>query len=130
MNLEVGNVERIEDPSGEQVDHYLRFMPPHAPFIILTAGENFFMQAIVAEDGYRVEYREGKCQFYANVSLEQASALLEAFRQGDDQFRKMAAWHRLGVLNDPYSLVPVVIVVLLLVRVTGIQVWKFLQGFW
>jgi hypothetical protein len=129
VTLEIGNVERIDDPSAQQVDHYLRFMPPHAPFIILTAGENFFMQAAAAENGYRVEYREGKRQFSAKVSLEQASALLDAFRQGDDQFRKLTAWHRLGVLNDPHSSVPVVIVLLLLILLVGLQVWNLLRAF-
>jgi hypothetical protein len=39
MILDVGNVERIENPSAEQVRLCLRLMPPEAPFVILSVPD-------------------------------------------------------------------------------------------
>ena len=40
MTLNVGDVERIDEPSAEQVRHFLRFMPPHSPFITFRGQDS------------------------------------------------------------------------------------------
>jgi hypothetical protein len=96
MTLEIGDVEKIENPTAEQIRHYLRFMPPTAPFVILSAGETHFMQATPDRDEYRVEFRDERGQSCVVVPYEQAATLFEQYVAGDDGFRSAAAWRRMN----------------------------------
>ena len=69
------------------------------PFIILDATDDSFMQAaIYAETAYcyRVEYREGDRMHYAEVPLEQAARLMEAFVPAPCPTRKPSLGSRYG----------------------------------
>ena len=123
MLLEVGNAKRISDPTPEQIDHYLRFMPPQSPFLILSAATDRFMQATPAGDLYRVELRQGKRQYYAHVSLEAAARLFQTFGRGDQAAAPGVAWRRLRVFNDPYNPAVLAAWVALLIGLAVIGVW-------
>jgi len=124
MILDARNVERIENPTAEQVEHYLRFMPPQAPFVILSASEGRFIQAAFVDDAYRVQYREGGRQSFAKVPIDDAVKLFEAYRIGDASFKDAVSWRRLTVLNDPHH--PAAMIVLVALMLCGIvfAVWS------
>jgi hypothetical protein len=127
MILDVGNVARIENPSAEQVERYLRLISPQSPFVILSASEERFIQAILCDDGYRVEYREEDRQYFADVPFEQAARLFEAYRVGDTAFKDAAEWRRLTMLNGSHH--PAVLIVLIALIICGIAfcVWTSLH---
>jgi hypothetical protein len=100
MRFDVGNVQLIVDPSAEQVRHFLRFMPPEAPFVVLSADDGSFMQAVFAGEHYRVEYRTDKRLHVAHLPFQEAAEALEAFRRGDESYRESVAWRRVSLLND------------------------------
>jgi hypothetical protein len=100
MTLDVGNTQIIKDPSAEQIGHYLAFMPPQARFVILSASDDFYIQACPESDRYRVEYREQSRQYFTLASLEEASHLFHQFRSGDGTFRAACRWRRLRWWND------------------------------
>jgi hypothetical protein len=81
--LEIGAVEKIIDPSAEQISHYLRFMPPTSPFLILSREFNTFMQATPAGDRYRLEYRQDGRQRFVIVPVNEADRLLQLYRADD-----------------------------------------------
>ena len=84
MILDVANTKQIENPSAEQVEHYLQRLSSESPFLILDASADCFMQVTlsgIAVAAYRVEYREGDRMHYATVTREQAARLIEAFRR-------------------------------------------------
>lgn len=122
MFLCVGNSERIDNPSEEQVRHFLRYMQPDAPFVILNADDDHFMQATPAGDVYRVEVRKGKRQFFAHLPFDKAALLFESFRTDNIAYEQAASWHRLGMLNDPYN-VNVWIMLALVFGTVGVLVW-------
>ena len=102
MILDIGNLERIENPTAEQIIHYLRHLASDS-FLILDADAQLFIQATLARGGrYRVEWRQEDVQRFAIVPLEQAEALLLAFARWDEAGLEAVKWRRLGLLNDPY----------------------------
>lgn len=126
--LQVGNVERISGPSAEQVRHYLRFMPPTAPFIILARDEDTFMQATPIGVRYRVEYREQGIQRYLLTSPDEAEKLLESYRVEDASFVHRVAWRRLGFFSDPYSFMwRAIIFCLISVAAAAWGIWSLLR---
>ena len=127
MRLDVGNVECIDAPSAEQVRHFLRFMPPDAAFVVLSAADDSFIQARPDGEGYRVEYRLRRRQHFARVSFEQAVGLFEAFRTGDESFRQAVPWRRLTVMNDPYHPAVLVALVLMLLVAATLGAWSALR---
>jgi len=127
MVLDIGNVERIDNPSSEQLSHYLRFMPPTAPFLVLSASDDTFMQATPRGDAYRVEYRTGKRHRFMHVPLDRAVELLNAFRTGDRELDALADWRRLSVFTDstyPNALWPIVIMILV---AAALSLWSALH---
>ena len=127
MTLEIGNVERIENPSPDQVRHFLRFMPASAPYVILSSGDDSFIQAAPDGDDYRVEYRLDGRQYFARVPFEQAAELFEAFRAGDDTYRHAAPWRPLTVMNNPRHPAVLVGLVLIIVLVAVLQIYSFFR---
>jgi hypothetical protein len=125
--LDVGNVERIDAPSAEHVRHFLRFMPPDAPYVILAAADDSCIQATPDGEGYRVEYRDGKRQYFALVSYEQAARLFEAYRTGEQSIRQAVPWRRLSVMNDPYHPARLVVLALMLITLAALGVWFALR---
>ena len=127
MMLDVGDVERIEQPSAEQVRHFLRFMPPKSPFVILSASDDSFIQARPHGESYRVEYHQNGRRQFVQMPFEQAVRLFEAFRTGDDSFHHAVAWSRLSVLNDPYHPAVLVVLALLLIAFAVFSIWRALK---
>ena len=115
MKLEVGDKTCIDSPSVEQVRHYLHFMPPQAPFVILSGESGAFMQAAPEGEQYRVEYKDNEHQYAAFVTVEQAEKLFEAFLAGDVSYRQAIQWRRLTAWNDPLNVNAYVWLILLAV---------------
>ena len=44
MYLDIGNIDRIDDPSPEQIGYYLRHLPRQSPFLILNADEELYLK--------------------------------------------------------------------------------------
>jgi hypothetical protein len=84
MFLDVGNLQRIDDPTPEQVAHHLRNLPPDAPFLILNADDEQFIQATPAGAAWRVEWRQGTMQRFVLVSLDRTEEALRAFLRWDE----------------------------------------------
>jgi hypothetical protein len=127
MILDVGNVERIENPSAEQVEHYLGFMPPQSPFVILDASDDRFIQAAPGDEGYRVEYREEGRMYFVDVPFEQAVKLFEAYRSGDESFKDAVPWRPLRLRNVWVSNAMVIVLIALLLCVLALGVWSELR---
>jgi hypothetical protein len=115
MTLEIGDAEKIQNPTAEQIRHSLRSVPPAAPFIILFADDIHFMQAAPEGDEYRVEYRDDQGQWYVEVPYETAAALLEQYRAGDAGFRTAAAWQRMSAVEVGSSKLVVAMLVLIMI---------------
>jgi hypothetical protein len=128
MYLNVGHVERIEDPSADQVAHSLRFLPPAAPFLILSASDHVFIQAMPQGGAYRVEYRAGDHKGFVNVSLEKASELFLGFRGVPESVEAATKWRRISVFNDPTfpnALWPLAVVMIAVIAVVAWELWTF-----
>ena len=70
MFLNVGDRERIDDPTPEQIAHHLRNLPADAPFLILNADDEQFIQTTPAGDVFRVEWRQEATQRFMLVPLD------------------------------------------------------------
>ena len=128
MTLDVGDIDRIDDPTAEQVRQFLRVLPARSPFLILTAADGFFIQATHADgDAYRVEYRELDRQWHGRVDFDAAVDVFERFRRGDDSFRRVVRWRRLRVWNDPHSPLVVAILAVPMLALAGWGVWEMLR---
>jgi hypothetical protein len=133
MILDVGNVEQFENPSAEQVKHYLHFMPPESPFVVLSASDDRsaagvrFIQAVPCDRGYHVEYREEGRMYFVEAPLEQAARLFESFRVGDESFKTAVAWRRLRLIGDRVRSVLLVGLLALLLCALGLAVWSAIR---
>jgi hypothetical protein len=125
MYFDIGNRQRIDDPTPEQIRHYLRNLPADAPFIILNADEEHFIQAIPAGALFRVEWRQEAQHRFMLVPLDRAEESFMAFRRWDEAGLKAFAWQRLGLFNDPYR--RVVIVACVFLAVALICLWSALR---
>ena len=125
MFLDIGNGERIDNPTPEQIGHYLRNLPGNAPFLILNADDEHFIQATPAGDLFRVEWRQEAQQWFMVVPLDGAVQSFLAFRSWDEQALKAFAWKRLGLLNDPYR--RMVLALLIFVAVALVCLWAALR---
>ena len=117
MFLEIGNGQRIDDPTPEQIGHHLRNLPADAPFLILNADEEQYVQATPGGEGFRVEWRQEGQHRFTFVSVDRAAEVFLAFRRWDEPALKALPWRRLTLWNDPYRRVVVVAVVVLVVAV-------------
>ena len=98
MKLEPEGQPAIVDPTSGQVEHALSALAlPDRPFLILNRARMSFMQvAIVGPDRFRIECRDGDRQpmlsTRADVSRGHAVRVLEAYRQGGDDWRREIDW--------------------------------------
>jgi hypothetical protein len=129
MKLDLGGRDAIEQPTVDDIRHYLKFMPIESPFIVLSDGDRF-IQSVYENRGYRVEYRDddGR-QFYATTEYEPAVTLFVSFLTGDDDYLSAVAWKRLRLSawttpNHPYA---VGLLCILLVLAVVIAVWHSLN---
>jgi len=127
MLLCVGNSEQIDNPSEEQVRHFLRYMQPGAPFVILNVDDDHFMQATPDGDVYRVEVRKGKRLFFTHVPVDKAAQLFESFRTDSTAYEQAASWHRLSVLNDRYRVGASILLALVFATVGVMAVWTIVR---
>ena len=127
--LEIGAVEKITDPSAEQISHYLRLMPPTSPFLILSREFNTFMQAAPAGDRYRLEDRQDGRQRFVIVPVNEADRLLQLYRADDPSFAQSAAWRKLSVWNDPYSSASLILLSLGAIILAGWGIWQWLHSY-
>jgi hypothetical protein len=125
MKLQVGDKTSIDSPSLEQVRHYLHFMPPQAPFIILSDEADSFIQAAPQGEQYRIEYKDDEHQYATFVTVEKAAELFEAFLVGDASYRLAIRWRRLNAWNDPLNVNAYVWLILLAVVLAVGLNWYF-----
>lgn len=118
MQLELGDVEVIQDPSADDVRHYLRFMPVESPFVILQRKPECFVQAIFEGDNYRVEYRRGESSWFLKARYEIAVEVFLAFLEDENGVREGWEWKKMTVLNTPGH--PAVIILLIVLLVASI----------
>jgi hypothetical protein len=102
MFLNIGNLQSIDDPTPEQIAFRLRNLPADAPFLILDADQEHFIQAMPVRGVFRVEWRQEGQQRFMLVPLERAEEALQAFRRWDEPALMAFPWKRLTVFNDPY----------------------------
>ena len=125
MFLDVGNRQRIDDPTPEQVEHHLRNLPAGAPFLILNADDEHFIQATPAGERFRVEWRQEAHQRFAIVPVDRAVEAFFAFQRWDEPALKAFPWRRLTLLNDPYRRAVFAAVILLAIAL--ISLWTALR---
>jgi hypothetical protein len=77
MFLHIGNGERIDNPTPEQIGHHLRNLPGNAPFLILNADDEHFIQATPAGDLFRVEWRQEAQQWSRSTARCSLSLLFD-----------------------------------------------------
>jgi hypothetical protein len=104
MILDIGNRLHIENPAPDEVRQRLRNLPREAPFLVLSDGDERFIEARPYSGGYRVEWHDGRAAHRrALVSLERAEDLLCAFLSRDEPAVDGGAeWRALRWYNDPY----------------------------
>ncbi len=88
-------MERIDHPTPEDVRHHLQHLPKDAPFLILSADEELYIQVALFGNGYRVELRQGGVHRYVLVSLAGAEELVQAFLGWDQSQIESVVWTRL-----------------------------------
>ncbi len=100
MQLNLGNIERIETPSEDDIRHYLKFMPVESPFVILSNDRDEFIQAIYNGEEFHVEYSldNGVNQFYALVDYETTCNLFLDFSLGQCDYQIAVNWN---ILKTP-----------------------------
>jgi hypothetical protein len=125
MYLTVGNNQRIDEPTAEQIAWHLNHLPSDAPFLILNADAEHFLQATPVGDAVRVEWRQESHQRYMLVTRDQAEQLFDAFRRWDEPSLSAFPWKRLGMLNDPYRRLPFVLFVLAAIAL--VRLWFALK---
>lgn len=118
MRLDLGGIEAIDDPTPDQVAHYLQFMPAESPFIVLERREGDFIQALIEEGKYRVEYKENKSQWFVIVGYEKARDLFWCYMDESCELAEATAWTRLTALNTPWHPAAVIGLILLIVCFT------------
>jgi hypothetical protein len=102
MYLDIGNRQCIDEPTVEQIEFHLRHLPAEAPFVILNADEEQFIQAIPAGDVFRVEWRQEAQHRFMLCPIDRAEQAFQAFRHWDETALNEFPWRRLTVFNDPY----------------------------
>jgi hypothetical protein len=125
MFLDVANRQRIDDPTPEQIAHHLRNLPAAAPYLILIADDEHFVQATPAGDEFRVEWRQEAQQRFMLVSVDRAEESFLAFQRWDEPTLKAFPWRRLSVFNDPYRRVIIAVAILLVIAL--ISLWSTLR---
>ena len=83
---------------------HLRHLPADAPFLILSADENLFIQVMPHGSAYRVEWRQEDDHRFTIVPLERAEELFAAFLKWDEPALTAASWKRLRWYNGPVNL--------------------------
>ena len=126
MRLDLGNVQIIQNPSADELRHYLRFMPAEAPFIILEAAQEYFLQATCEWGGYYVEYRENGRAFCATMKYEDAAIAFELFRIGDESFKTAIPWSRKIDFDNRYTRGGLVLVI---AGMIAFLIWKLVEFF-
>ena len=125
MYLDVGNRLRIDDPTPEQVAHHLSRLPADAPFLVLNADAEHFVQAASLPSDttgrLRVEWRQESRQSYMLAPAAGAERALLAFLRWDEPALRAMPWRRLSLWNDPHR--QVVLAVAILVVIVIVRVW-------
>jgi hypothetical protein len=102
MFLDIGNIERIDDPTPEQISARLRDLSNGGQFLILDADAEHFIQASQVRDAIRVEWLQEGEQRFMVVSLSLAIEAFDAFRRWDEAALQSFTWRRVTPWNDPY----------------------------
>jgi len=102
MFLDIGNQQRISDPTMEQVGLSFSNLPADAPFVILDADTEHFIQAMPAGTAWRVEWRQEAEQRFMIVNLDDAEEAFAAFYRWDEAALTSFPWKRLTLWNDPH----------------------------
>jgi hypothetical protein len=129
MTLDVGNLLRIENPTADVVRQHLRNLSLEAPFMILSADEERFIQAKPHSGDYRVEWHDEGELRHALVTFERAEELLLAFLRRDDAALRGGEWHVLRWFNDPYYglVATAVLVAAILLIIFAAEVWHMVR---
>jgi hypothetical protein len=125
MYLDIANRQRIDDPTPEQIGQSFGSLPADAPFLILNADEEHFIQATPADDGFRVEWRQEAEQRFMIVPTDRALEAFLAFRRWDEPALRAFPWRRLRVWNDPYRYVIVGAAVLMIIAL--FRLWSAMR---
>lgn len=132
MELNLGGDETVENPSVEEVRHYLKYMSVESPFVILSDGDAF-IQALHELDEYRVEYKIGECkngnddQFYCQADYELSCDLFASFLAGRDDYKTATEWKLLKLPSISTTPNPQVVLIILCILGAGfiaIKVWE------
>ncbi|HUT88109.1 MAG TPA: hypothetical protein VMY37_01310 [Thermoguttaceae bacterium] len=95
MKLDLGGIDAIDNPTADDIHHYLKFMPTESPFVVLSNGDQF-IQSVYQGSDYRVEYKsDDGTQFFATTDYETAVKLFVSFLARDGNYRSAVAWKRL-----------------------------------
>lgn len=103
MELDLGAVDRIVNPTSEDVAHYLRFMPVQSPFVVLSRDDATFIQAVfeARASRYRVEYKCDGVTGFILADYRTAIDLFLCYMDEQCELAEQAKWKRLTVWNTP-----------------------------
>lgn len=110
MILEIGDADKISDPSAEQLRRGLEQVSTDAPFLVLAKADDEFIQCIDTGVGYRIEHHSAGEAVFTVVPVEKARVLFESYRAGDDRFRTDASWEPFDYRAPKVS--PILLIVL------------------
>ena len=94
LELNLGGDDQIANPTAEQVALHLASVPYHVPFVVLSNGQAFIQARAVGKSLLQVEFGNGdvSTQRTRVASLAEATQWFEAFRTGDNAFRRLDGW--------------------------------------
>ena len=135
MQLNLGDVETIDDPTVEDLQHHLRYLPAESPFVILDRDEDAFIQAKFDSmaGSYVVELKHEGKTYHRFANYEGAVRSFEAFLNGQPM-ADFAKWRRKTIFTTPNH--PLVLTVLCVFMVAMIifafwpEVSWWLEYFW
>ena len=125
MFLDVGNLERIDDPTDDQIADGLRNLPIAAPFAILNADEELYIETTPDGGGYRVELRQGSATRFAFLTFGKVESVFKAFRRWDESAIEAVQWDRLSAWNDPYK--RLLFVAVAMIVIAAFSIWSSLR---
>ncbi len=100
MELDYCGDEKIQDPSLDEVFERLTRLTDNVnSFLILAREEQRYIQTIVTETGFHVEYRDGsEAEHYStprsDLRLDEVMELFALYYKGDPAFRDAGGFTR------------------------------------
>lgn len=90
----------IDDPAPEHIAAAVHGLDPDNWFVALEDGDDHYVQAALASDGYLLEVRDGSAENHFQVQVKDVDDIIQAFQAqatGDTTWRERFTWQQVGI---------------------------------